>query len=1037
MDFGDIFLASSADGGQSFASPINVSASPGPSFGPTLVSAIGGPVFLAWTDGSINFTNEIFFAASSNGGNSFACSINLSNTPTSSQVPQVAANDVGLPTVIWHDQDEFGGSDILLSVFDPEEPTVTIDSVSNNMPLWDIDLVEVSGGVGNAAGSDSVTIDWGDGQQDTDVPINGCQWGPVSHSYASSTIAQNPNIITAKLVASDDSEKAASSPVEISTQQHFTSINLEPVSSVVQGSILTVAGTLVDGATGLGIAGQTISFDGSGAANLEDTVTDADGVFTTSGNATDESADHLLVQARYAGSEEFLASDSDIESYDTVSPDAIQFNVTAGQGVNVDLEDFFSFNGSVTFDDVAQDGIFYASECETPDSPRYLSIDVCLRISSAVEMVDGTGATVALAVPNGTTVNGISLFHEEFPEGDSPVIVDITSSRDTDQVLGRTSSFSEFILGVAQHEAKPAGAYRQEVFVGTSNQVALRDITNLDNSTASVTASFDRDSYDLSDTATLSITDYNGNVSSTEIDIVQAMVKSETSVPFGIEVVLTETAPASSVFTGNFEFTSGESSSETGELQAEPGDSLSVGYLSGGRFQAVIEGLDESGIAQLSDFVVESSVCMKPVGGAVNLELIDASLGPSGIIVASLSYANADTRGVDPANFRLMQKQDATWIDITQAVDLDAMTVSGETSIDGAFTIAFDLDDCGGGSGGGLGRPGSGLVVDFVASVARPQSSENTGSGGGSGGGGSRSVAVTSKSGTTESVPAGEQNEVVVTLLSNQAGAGIGLSEVSLIFQNVISGGSVSVATETLAEASDLFDSIEGSHASVGLDDASYTATGIVYDIEPSSLLNYEGTVDVTIPYDPAQIQNAGFDESNIRLIHHDGSDWQDVTIDSDAGANTVTGRLASGFSPVVAALVEDGTYADSYFAANPLARIALSGSTATVGVSSSPVQAISAGDQVTVSATLQNTQRTMQSYVFILQVLSPDGTVDSLEYQIGQLQRADSTTISMSWTPEIIQSGHFQARIFVLSSLEDDLEVLTEPTSIDLDVDA
>lgn len=1043
MDFGDIFVASSTDGAQSFSDPINVSVSPGPSFTPALARA-DDQVFLAWSDSSVNFINQILFASSVDGGDSFGCPINLSTTTTSAQVPQIAtlANGTNTqPSVIWQNQDEFGSFDVLLSIFNPQEPAITIDIVSNTLPLWDIDQVEVSGGVGNAEVSDSVTVDWGDGEQTADIPISGCSWGPVSHPYAPSTVSQT-SILSAKLIASDgDTEKTSSSDVEINTQKHFTVLTLEPVSSIQQGSNLSVSGTLLDGATGLGMSGHSVSFSGSGATNLEDAVTGADGIFTSTTNSTGALLDHQIVQAHYMGDDEFLPTDSNIESYDTVSPDAIQFNITAGQNVEVDLEGFFSFNGSITFDDVVEDGIFFASECESPESARYTPVDVCLRISSAVTMVDGTKATVALSLPNGTALDDISLFHEEFLEGGSPAMVDITSARDPEEnaVLGRTSSFSEFVAGIALHAAKPIGAHRQEIFVGSDNEVALRDITNLDNSSASTTSSFDKSSYGLSDTATLTITDYNGNVSNDEIDIVQAMVKSGTSTPFGVEIVLTETDPASSIFQGTLGFTTGESSSENGVLQAEPDDTLSVGYLSGGRFQAVIQGLDEAGFSELSDFVVESSVCMKPIGGAVELKLIDARLGPSGLILATLSYANADLRGFDPSTLRLVQKQDAIWIDITQAVDLDAMTVTGETSIEGAFTLAVELDDCGGGSGGGLGRPGSGLVVDFVASIARPPSGGNSdGGSGGGGGGGSRSVAVQPRSASSGIVPAGEENEVVVTMLSSQGGtsSGIDVNEIKLVFQNVTSAGTVDVVIESLEANSDLFDTSAGTPSVVALEGANYTGIGGVYDIEVSSQLSFEGTADITIPYDQNLIGTASdkLSETDVRFLHHDGVAWRDVTIELNTTANTVTGRLTA-FSPVVAAVIGDGTFGSEYFEVNPLAKMSVRDPLISDGGVSISTQGVARGQDVTISATLTNAQRANQGYVYIVEIFSPAGHVENIMMDDGLLGRAETLTISNTWkTAESQPLGTYEIKILVFSSIEGP-EILAQVATTKLDI--
>ena len=1008
-DFAEIFFSSST-GGQPFTDPVNISVSPeGPSFALAMEASDDDDIFVAWTDGSVNFINEIFFASSLD-GDDFGCPINLSANPGSSATPRIVTQADGLPLVIWQDQDDLGNSDILLKVFDPHDPTVTLDLVSNTVPLWDLDSVEVAGGVGNGAPGDTVTIDWGDGTLSEGVEIDGCSWGPVSHSFALSSISDNPLSVSAKLIAGDDSERAQSSETQVNVQQHFTSLTLDPIASVTVGTEVTVTGVLVDGATGLGISGQSISFDGTGAAtNIADAVTDADGIFSSSGNATSETQDHLQVQAHYAGDEGFSPSDSNAVSYDTVELDAVQFNVTAGENVNVDISGFFAFNGSITFDSVEQDGHFFASECDAPASARYSATDICLRVSSAVDMADGTLATVELLYSGdlapGSSPTSLSLFHEEFTGSeDDPVIVDITSGRDpgSESVSGRTGSFSKFILGTAIHEAKPVGAHRQEVFVGSSNEVGLRDITSLQNSSATATASFDKEVYKRTDPAVLMITDDNGDVNSTEIDIVQAMVKSETSAPFGMEIVLIETQPASGVFDGTFEFTSGESSSENLKLQAKQGDKFSVGYLSGGRFAATIDGLEESGFAQMSDYVVESSVCMKPVGGAVNLELVDAHLGSSGLISASLSYANADLRGFDPSNFRLVQLQDATWIDITQSVDLDAMTVSGVTSVPGPFTIAVDLDDCTGGAGGGLGRPGSGLVVDFVASLAVLK--------GGGGGGGSSSEVKTAS--PAQTVQAGEGSAV-------NAQAQVGADSIDIVFDEVTSEGSIYIKELTDSDfPSGAFTATSAQEQTMVVDGSEAHTVGKIYDITVSSGFAYDGSIHLTMHYENST------QEENLRLLHFANGSWEDVTTSANYAADTITGELTT-LSPVAITSVADGTYGSLYHENHALSKVSAADISFVDGAGNKIGEVGTGG--VGLAAEFKNVQRISQPYSAIVQVLDEEGIAVNISWSSGTMDKGSQTSVTVMPDLSSLPSGTYTFQFFVVSSVDgENIELLT-----------
>ncbi|MGB5089836.1 MAG: PKD domain-containing protein [Nitrososphaeraceae archaeon] len=81
-----------------------------------------------------------------------------------------------------------------------------------------------------------------------------------------------------------------------------TILTLSPVSNVPWSKTVTVTGKLTDNVGGnVGIGGKTISFDGTGAANLQSTVTASDGSFSSIGAAPQTVSTGWTVQAHFAG----------------------------------------------------------------------------------------------------------------------------------------------------------------------------------------------------------------------------------------------------------------------------------------------------------------------------------------------------------------------------------------------------------------------------------------------------------------------------------------------------------------------------------------------------------------------------------------------------------------------------------------------------------------------------------------------------------------------------------------------------------------
>jgi hypothetical protein len=192
----------------------------------------------------------------------------------------------------------------------------------------------------------------------------------------------------------------------------------------------------------------------------------------------------------------------------------------------------------------------------------------------------------------------------------------------------------------------------------------------------------------------------------------------------------------------------------------------------------------------------------------------------------------------------------------------------------------------------------------------------------------------------------------------------------------------------------------------------------------------FNGTVDVTIPYDIDLIISANntedsLDESDVRFLHYNGSTWEDVTINLNSTSKTVTGRLTSdsGFSPVVPAVISDGTFGEKYFEVHPIQRINV---TAIHIQPSTNDNQTSAGQTVTINANLTNMQRTSQNYFTVVQILSPEGYVEAIMYETGQLERAESASISVPWNIPTL-TGLYEIKVFVMSDL-DDVPIILAP---------
>src|SRR5215204_1853133 len=97
----DILFTSSKDNGQTFNTSINLSNNNGSSTIPQLSSS-GTNVYVTWMDTSLG-NIEIFSAFSIDNGQTFNTSINLSNSPGLSQLPQISSSGDNV-YVVWQDK---------------------------------------------------------------------------------------------------------------------------------------------------------------------------------------------------------------------------------------------------------------------------------------------------------------------------------------------------------------------------------------------------------------------------------------------------------------------------------------------------------------------------------------------------------------------------------------------------------------------------------------------------------------------------------------------------------------------------------------------------------------------------------------------------------------------------------------------------------------------------------------------------------------------------------------------------------------------
>lgn len=1008
----NVYFSRTLDGGKNFSTPLSLSKSAVQNNFSPRIQVTGGVIYAVWYQTP---ANDPFLATSTDNGTSFSNPLDISN---SAGVPfnafQVSQIGNGIQ-VVW--EDNSGGSYAVRTrtISNTGSPSISIESVSNRNPRWGIDSTTISGAV-NANASDIISINWGDGTLSS-LPVNGTGWGPISHVY--NITNTGARIINAILENQTFFPKANAS-AQISVAKHRTALLLNPVASVIEGQNVSLSGVLLDVENSSPLDGKQITFSGSGApSNALLALTNAGGQFNTSAKSPSLVSDYPLnIKANFTGDLSFAGSSSNDAFFNTVAPSTLHFNIPPGSPTpTVELS---GFNATLSFTHLASTGSVFVSNCTAPASSRYSSIYTrCIRLSPAIALPNTTSALLTLSYDDaGSYGSQLSSSCDIFQVG-ANLTTDITEGRNQTgrQVTGFGTGLGKYVLGSAVRSETPVGAVDQQIFINKINSLTF-------NFTQKRSLSLDNNTVQEGHAAFLTVVDPYSNYSPSEFDNVSVNVTSSSD-PRGIAVSINETGINTGVFRGFF-IPSTTTSEKDSTIRVSPGDVVDVRYSTSNKtpLKVWISGVKESGIARASSFLPPEVFSW--VGDSYQLQLADAKLAPGANVTIKMSYSNVPSTLLSGVKLRLFLVNNTFCVTDTDnpngsGWNSTARTIEGTANTTGQFMIgvvSFDAYSCsalpsghggGGGGGGGLPRPGTGVVLDSVGSVAAPAPVNQVVSSGG----GSSSALISS----TGSVSSSSQAASPVRVITEPPNITLDqipvrphpVQDYSYLFERVVPGAS-------------------GDRAITVVGGSTYFTGTTVYDIGASGA-TLQGNIIVTVQYDRSLVNNT----SRVRLLHYNGTAWEDVTTSIDTAGSTVTGTLKS-LSPVVVAESSDDTFDSEYFAIHPQDRILIQNMTgpALSGPPSLSWHVDSGMYKVDLSAELKNQQRAAQEYSVIVGIYDKSGVAQDFAERKGMLSRDQMTNVSIPIEiPESVQECQLQ--LFIVGNADSLPVVLSQVSTLSI----
>ena len=218
----------------------------------------------------------------------------------------VSGKDIYYPSVSQDQPESFG---VLFDFSSPSEyPSIAFTGQSHSEPYGTVETpILVKAGSGP-----DTTGRHGDFHAVRADPATGIYYGMGEYNAAGSVWN---TYITVNSISSG------------SPSAHATTLTLNPLSNLPWGSSYGLSGKLTDNnAGGIGVGGQIITFTTS-AGSVIDTFTKPDGTFSTIG-AAPSAITSVNVQAHFATTQSFTASDSPVRSYNTVKHSTILVHLT-------------------------------------------------------------------------------------------------------------------------------------------------------------------------------------------------------------------------------------------------------------------------------------------------------------------------------------------------------------------------------------------------------------------------------------------------------------------------------------------------------------------------------------------------------------------------------------------------------------------------------------------------------------------------------------------------------------------------------------
>jgi len=655
---------------------INLSNTPDNFSGSVQLAVSGTDVHIVWFDENF-FTNDIFYAKSTDGGITFGTPVNLSDNPGLSSSPQISVSGSNV-FVVWTDDSDGLGSEIFFSrstdggttfngSLDPSDPGIPVNLSNNAVEDASPQLAESGGNLIVAWIEDSGVVGEIFYTLSSD---DGASFGtPVNLSNTTLGFSRQPRMATSGtnivVVWNDD---------EVGNEEIYFSQSTDS-GLTFNGSLdPNVPGPPINLSNNAGLSQiPKIAMSGSNLFVVwQDFTPGNDDIFYT--HSTDGG---VTFNGGYPGTPINLSDNFDLSGAPDIEAAGTNVYVTWHDLTPGNIEIFFrsSDDSGTTFDAVKN----LSSNSDFSVDPR----------------IAASGTNVYVVWQDFTPLN-LEVFFKASDDNGANFGGIVNLSND---VFDSGFNVELEILGNDAHVVWPNdGPFGFDVMYRKGSQSSI-DIV------------YDASQYKLSDTAGLNITAPDFNLDSGLAETIAVTVTS-TIDPVGIEIILTETDVDTGIFTGSHTLTVGPSS--TPDLQADIGDTITASF--GGQigtatiFPRVVL-FDNEGyiLSSLSTVTVSDQ---NANGDALTAETVIATItstsDPLGISII-LTETDVDTGIFVGTHTFTTGPSSGTALN---AAEGDTATASYFSATDTALiTPGFSP----GGSGGGLViRPG--LVFDFLGS---------------------------------------------------------------------------------------------------------------------------------------------------------------------------------------------------------------------------------------------------------------------------------------------------------------------------------